>query len=295
MPIDIDIVKQIAAKHGISGNAELMPASGMVNEAWLLDDRFVLRITMADDAFDEAGREAWIVPIVREAGALSPEIIAADLSMSIIERPYTIYRKAEGVLLGDLDDDPDLFVDAYREVGREFARIHSIVIAGEEKEKLRQASTFDAVKQLTKAREAGKIDEADIKIVEECILELGARIGGRSQRCLVHHDVHPWNMFVDPETRGLTAIIDWGDTAWGDPAAEFASMPLAAVPHMLDGYAEAGGVVTESLIAKSMHLGLALCLWEVRDLDPARFKRQWWRHSPKGFGEDVRLIRSLIG
>jgi aminoglycoside phosphotransferase (APT) family kinase protein len=295
VPTEIAVVKQIAEKNEITGDVRLMPSSGMVNEAWMLDDRFVLRITTAEDAFDEAGREAWIVPIVRAAGAMSPEIIAADLSQNLIDRPYTIYRKAEGVLLGEVDDDPELFARAYKEVGREFARLHTIEVEVADRHRLRETSSFDAAKQLGKAKEAGKIGEEDARLVGELIIELSSRIGDRSQRALVHNDVHPWNMFVDPESRKLTAIIDWGDTSWGDPAGEFASMPFIAVPYMLEGYREAGGDFTDNLVAKSLHLGLALCLWEVRDLDPARFKRQWWRHSPKGFGEDVRLVRELLG
>ena len=294
MPFEQELIQKIAGAHGIKGDVHLMPASGMVNEAWLLDDRFVLRITVADDAFDEAPREAWIVPIVRKAGALSPEIVVADLSHTIIDRPYTIYRKADGVLLGELEDDPERYAVAYREVGREFAKLHAIGINEEDRSRLRGPSTFDASKQLKKAKEAGKIGDDEATLVNELIIELAPRIGDRSECALVHNDVHPWNMFVDPVTRKLTAIIDWGDTSWGDPAGEFASMPLAAVPHMLEGYQEAGGQVTDNLVAKSMHFGLALCLWEVRDLDPARFKRQWWRHSPNGFGEDVEAIRRLL-
>ena len=51
---------------------------------------------------------------------------------------------------------------------------------------------------------------------------------------MIHMDIHPWNVFVDPERDELTAIIDWGDASWGDPALEFASMPMQAMPAMLE-------------------------------------------------------------
>jgi aminoglycoside phosphotransferase (APT) family kinase protein len=295
MPYSPDVIQRIAKAHGMSGPVELMPASGMVNEAWMLDNRFVLRITLLEDAFDEAPREAWVVPLVRQAGILSPELIVIDESKTIVDSPYTIYRKAEGILLGELSDDPANYADAYRDLGRQFAIIHAITVPEKGREQLRKASSFDAKKQLKKSLEVDKVTHAEAALIEACILELGTHIGERTQRTLVHQDIHPWNMFVDPETRRLTSIIDWGDTAWGDPAAEFASMPLAAVPYMLEGYADAGCVVDKSFVARSLHLGLALCLWEVRDLDPSRFMRQWWRHSPKGFGEDVKLIREILG
>jgi aminoglycoside phosphotransferase (APT) family kinase protein len=34
----------------------------------------------------------------------------------------------------------------------------------------------------------------------------------------------------------LLALIDWGDAGWGDPALEFAQMPIMAVPHAVAGY-----------------------------------------------------------
>ncbi|GAB3993970.1 hypothetical protein GCM10029992_07050 [Glycomyces albus] len=31
-------------------------------------------------------------------------------------------------------------------------------------------------------------------------------------------------------------MLDWGDSAWADPAVEFAKLPLRAVPAALEGY-----------------------------------------------------------
>jgi len=101
-------------------------------------------------------------------------------------------------------------------------------------------------------------------------------------------------MFADPDTRELTAIIDWGDAAWGDPAIEFASMPLVALREMFEGYEEAGGQVDRHLVARSLHLGIGLALWELRDLDPVRFNRQWWRMSPGGWDDVWRAVDALM-
>jgi hypothetical protein len=32
------------------------------------------------------------------------------------------------------------------------------------------------------------------------------------------------------------AVVDWGSAGWGDPAWDFAGVPLRAVPHLLNGY-----------------------------------------------------------
>src|SRR5512134_3593098 len=104
-----------------------MPNSGMVNEAWAIGDQYVLRIATSEESDGEAAREAVVVPLVRTAGVRSPRLIAADLSCDLAPRPYTIYERAAGVLLGHLDDDPLLFTSLYRELGREFALLANVV------------------------------------------------------------------------------------------------------------------------------------------------------------------------
>jgi aminoglycoside phosphotransferase (APT) family kinase protein len=110
----------------------------------------------------------------------------------------------------------------------------------------------------------------------------------------LHQDIHPWNLFVDAKSGTLSAIIDWGDAAFGDPAGEFASMPMCAVPAMLEGYRDTGGVVDGRLKQRALSLGLALSLWEIRELDEARFARQWWRHPRGGFAETEKWIDQIL-
>lgn len=53
---------------------------------------------------------------------------------------------------------------------------------------------------------------------------------------LAHYDVHGGNVFRDDRAR--VTLIDWGDAAWADPAADFGSMLMTDVPHALAGYEE---------------------------------------------------------
>jgi aminoglycoside phosphotransferase (APT) family kinase protein len=48
--------------------------------------------------------------------------------------------------------------------------------------------------------------------------------------------VHGDNVIVDEG--GGAILIDWADAAWGDPAADFGSIPMHDVPHALEGYEE---------------------------------------------------------
>jgi len=294
MPIPVESVERIAAAHGISGRCELMAASGMVNEAWMLDDRYVLRIAVVAEAADEATREAWVVPLARAAGVRSPELIVADTSGELVDFPYTIYERAQGELLGHLPTDPVEFLPTYRELGREMALLHKIDVPEAKRAGLHK--TFDYVDdaKVQKTLECGRISEAEAREIEKWIALLNGLIDDRSRRAFLHQDIHPWNMFVDPNTKELTAIIDWGDAAWGDPAGEFASMPLIAMSEMFAGYEEAGGFIDDSMKARALIFGLGLEMWELRELDTARFNRRWWRHPVGGFDEAFAVFEKML-
>jgi aminoglycoside phosphotransferase (APT) family kinase protein len=90
----------------------------------------------------------------------------------------------------------------------------------------------------------------------------------------------------DAETGALTAVIDWGDATLGDPARDFAAMPLQCVPAMLESY----GAVDIAFIARSLVVGLNVALWEVRAADIMTPERHWWRMPPGGWEETKSLI-----
>jgi aminoglycoside phosphotransferase (APT) family kinase protein len=272
-----------------------MAASGMVNEAWMLDDRYVLRITIVEEAYDEADREAWVVPLARAAGVRSPELLVADTSRALVDAPYTIYERATGELLGHLANNPAEFMPTYRELGREMALMHTIEIPEQLRPRLHKTFTYVDDAKVEKTLECGKIDEVEAREIHKWIARLNELIEDRSRRAFLHQDIHPWNMFVDPKTKELTAIIDWGDAAWGDPAGEFSSMPLIAMPEMFAGYEEAGGVIDDSMKARALIFGLGLEMWELRELDTARFNRNWWRHPVGGFDEALAIFNKLLG
>src|SRR6185503_1281239 len=113
-----------------TGEPELLPAGGMVNEAWRIGDH-ILRICLAEEGKDEAEREAAVVPVVVEAGLKVPRLIAYDLNPNIVPWPYTIYERASGVLLGYCELEPAKLKESYREIGREIARIVRIPVSDE--------------------------------------------------------------------------------------------------------------------------------------------------------------------
>jgi hygromycin-B 7''-O-kinase len=285
MPFSVESVRMVARRHGVTEEPELMPSGGMVNEAWALGSALVLRIIRDPEGDGEAARETMVVPLVRQAGLPTPALVEADLSCDLLPRPYTVYERASGLLLGYLQDDPKDFGDLYRTLGEHLARLNALAVPSDLAPLLRRKDLELEASPVPRAVATGLLTSVEADDVTAWLERLVAAGGEASALSLIHADAHPWNLFADPATRRLTAIIDWGDTSWGDPATELSSMPYCAVPDMIEGYRRGGGKTDGPLVARSLLHGLRLGLWELRALDPALFDRRWWRMPPGGWEE----------
>ncbi len=249
----------------------------MVNDAWSIGDDFVLRIVREEsdkECDDEPQREAAVTELALKAGIRTPRLIASNTDCDLAPRPYTIYQKARGVPLGFIERDPAEFDDAYREVGRELYKLHQIAVPNELIPLLRKAERPDPNANVEKALAARKLSVDDASEMSAFIRELEGSLVEDANPVLIHHDVHPWNLIVDGDA--LSAIVDWGDASFGDPARDFAGMPMVAVPAMLQGYAEAGGTIDLHFKQRSVHVRMEAMLWELRELEAATYERAWW-------------------
>ncbi|MEX2244761.1 MAG: aminoglycoside phosphotransferase family protein [Fimbriimonadaceae bacterium] len=291
MPHPESLIRTIADRHGLAGGLELLPKGGMVNEAWAIGDSHILRIvTEGNDAEcdDEAPREAAVVPLVVVAGITAPRLVAHDLAFA--PRPYSIYEMASGELVGYSGRDYGHFTAAYGQMGRDLTKLHSLNIDVGARTKLRTAESYDFEKWIARAEERGSVSKENVADIKGTVARW-REIGGQPAfECLVHNDLHPWNLMGDPETGALTAILDWGDASFGDPARDFAMMPLPCVPAMLDGYASTGGTVDDAFVARSLVVGMSVALFEVSTPEMADFYRRWWRMPPGGWSEMKSLV-----
>ncbi len=215
----------------------------------------------------------------------TPKLVAFSLEKNLVTRPYTIYERAEGALLGHLDIDPTTCQNLYFELGREIAALVAIPVPDQLKPILGADEEPDIPKQIEKCRVADAITADEAKEIETWWREAEPRMAKGNRSAIIHDDLHPWNLFADPSSLELTAIIDWGDTKLGDPASEFASMPLVAIPQLLEGYRSAGGKVNDGFLVRALVLGVSLALWEARGLETSEYDRRWWRLPPGGWAE----------
>jgi hygromycin-B 7''-O-kinase len=290
VPYPVATIGEIARRHNLHGEPELLPNGGMVNEAWRIGDH-ILRICILEDGQEEAERESVVVPLIIEHGIRAPKLVAFELKSDLVMMPYTIYERVPTQLLGYCDIEPESLSEAYREMGREIARLGRIEIPPDVCSRVRPARALEPWKTLAKAMAYGKLETKDGFEISKWLEFIETKLGTPGKETMIHMDMHPWNVFVDPEKDELTAIIDWGDTSIGDPALEFASMPVSAVPAMYEGYLEEGGEMDEGFIARTLRAGVSLSMWELRELTVDDFQRRWWRWPKGGWSE----MKDLIG
>jgi aminoglycoside phosphotransferase (APT) family kinase protein len=171
--------------------------------------------------------------------------------------------------------------------------LHAIPVGESSKQFLRSQGPDSFEKWIGRAVDRGVLTSAQSDDVLRS-LERWTQIGGPLPELrLIHNDIHPWNLMGDPDSGSLTAILDWGDASIGDPARDFAMMPLQCVPLMLEGYAEAGGESGPGIAARALIVGVSTALFELSTPEMEAFDRKWWRMPPGGWDEMKALAEEL--
>lgn len=236
MGVAADPVADILTHHGIPGPWEMLAATGVANRIYATSD-VVLRIaTDHPEAVEDARTESVAAPIVRAAGVPVSELLAFDDSRRLVDRPYSIWERIHGETLGLLRPDTRFRRETWSEVGHQLAALHSRVRDCPDPHGWLDHPDRDVglADRAARLRSAGHIDAATADEIERWIEALQPAIV-MPKPCLLHNDVHEMNLMCSRDG-SLLAVIDWGDAGWGDPALEFAKIPLAAVPSVMTGY-----------------------------------------------------------
>ena len=259
------------------------PLPGVANRVWFLGDRLVLRVANPDPASAAAlHKEAAIIPLARQAGVRTPRLVAFDPSDELLGAPYLVLERVTADNLSALGLDPQATPDVYRELGRDLAVWHA-----------RPARPLDPLHFLDRDPNPDLRPVVDRLMVSGHLsLEVARWFAHWLNRLapdglasveprVVHGDASPTNVLITPAAHRYAAVIDWGDAAWSDPAADLAKVPLRAVPAALDGYRRAitvdAEVVTEARVLW-FHLGWALAALG----RPPRKDEPTWSAPPAG-------------
>jgi aminoglycoside phosphotransferase (APT) family kinase protein len=235
-----DLIGAIFSTYRVRGSWEPLASTGVANWVYATRD-VVLRVaTDHPDAVPDARTESVAAPAAYSAGILTPRLLAFDDTLTIVDRPFSLWERIQGVTLGValLADEARFAV--WRSVGRELARLHRSVTACADPQGYLetpgdQSDTDRLLATLVDSRRLGV--EAALDIADACRELQDA--SGPTQTAFTHGDVHRLNVMCDPSGR-LLALIDWVDAGWSDPMLDFSSMPLDAIPWAVAGYQHEG-------------------------------------------------------
>lgn len=253
-----EALAEIAWRHRIDPSAvSPAPFQGVANRVYFLGDHLVLRIARPEAA-DDLRKEAIVIPAAVRAGVRTPEMVDFDDHGDVLETPYMVLRRATGITPG-LPTEPgdERWRTAYRELGAELAALHANIEALPE---VPVDTGGDPRSDVSRLAEAGYIGPDLADWLTGWFERLESRCPANPPVRLIHGDASPTNLLVDPDSKRLTAILDWGDAAWADPATEFAKLPLRAVPSVLAGYLDEPGESDEHWAARILrhHLHWAI-------------------------------------
>jgi hygromycin-B 7''-O-kinase len=231
----LEALAEIARRHRTDPAAiTVSPSQGIANQVFFLGDHLVLRIAWPETA-DDLRKEALVLPAAVHAGVRTPEMVEYD--DDLLDTPYMVVKRANGITPGLPERPADgKWAEAYRELGAELAALHRNItdLAG-----VPVDEPGDPRPDVVRLAEKGYLSTDLADWLTSWFDRLEPRCGPSAPLRLIHGDASPQNLLVDPETKRLNAILDWGDAAWADPATEFAKLPLRAVPAVLDGYLDA--------------------------------------------------------
>ena len=226
---------RITEKHGL-GRLPVRPvrSTGVVNWIYAVGDDAILRIPRRShpDGVRDTLTESVAVPAVRAGGIRTPALLAFDDSYEVVDVPFTIYERVPGRDLSSWDNADSHRI--YHELGRELARLHRDVTEVADPEG--RLDTHDRWKSPDFLQQ-GLLDQESAAAVAALFEHVQPMIKeAEGFRRFLHQDLKPDNiMAVDS---AFTAIIDWGDAGWGDPALDFRYLPVDAVESALTGYRE---------------------------------------------------------
>lgn len=238
-----DDVHAVARYYGVA-DKDIVPApvQGQVNLTVFLGSELVLRIPRTTTAAEELAKEAEVIPLVRDAGVPTPELISYDSTLRIGSVPYMVQQRAYGATLAEQPLDPTGHRRALGSLGEILVTLHQVRFStigpvGA----IPQPFTFSPPDLLRRLVAAGEIGSAQQDWLLERFALLRPEGPSSADPVLLHRDVIPSNVMVD-RTGQVTALLDWGCAEWGSPARDLVGLPIRALPDLLSGYRSALGV-----------------------------------------------------
>lgn len=226
---------EICDRHGLGRlYLEPIPARGAVNAIFALGPDLILRVSKdIPEAIRGTISESIAAPAAHRAGVRTPRLIAFDNSRKILNTPYTIYERIDGIDLTRIDASPHELPPIWREVGRELSRLHHAVGAVEDLHHLLRDTLRPDPEPILEA--ADFLSDDHKRWFRRCFDRLRPAVENASSfRRLTHGDAQSNNVLI--RNNEFVALIDWGGAGWCDGIIDFYNMPARVLPYAVDGY-----------------------------------------------------------
>ena len=252
-PISVEQARVLATRLGLRSPADLRPMTpaGMINSVYVLNDALVLRIPR-NHPFNIAQlhREVVAIPAALAAGLSTADIVLFDSSRDIIPSPYLVVERLRGRNL-EAGLDPRSIADVWRALGRDLGRLHAsplpadlAELPSDEYDAILGADPFLVVERRTAE---GWFSPLEANWLLRWLDRLAPYAAHELPRVLVHADVQMSNILLAEATDHYLALIDWGCARCAESTMDFLSMPLAAVPHLLEGHREVAPMTDDDM------------------------------------------------
>lgn len=234
--IALGTLQQIASRHG-EVTVRRLPQVGMFNAVYALGDNLILRVPrMHPDFIAATQREAVASPLGKKAGVRTPTLIEFDDSLSLLPVPFLVYERVHGETLELLGLAPEATPDVWRELGRDYAKLHHGVEHAPENAYL-EAPTPESPRDIVdRLASRGSFTFREANWLIGMLGRLDPALGPDVHKMFCHGDSQGTNVMVSRSNHSYLALIDWGSATWADPAQEPAGLPLRALPFLLEGY-----------------------------------------------------------
>jgi len=261
--VSTKILHAIAERYELDARSfSRLPEVGIFNAIYALGSDVILRIPRNHPAFTAAARkEAVVVPAARAAGVRTPTLLTFDDTLELLPVPYTLYERVHGATLGLLDCEPADTPDVWREIGRDLALLHTRVADSGTLAEITGNILPDPRRLLDEIAQAGYFTAMEGRWLMGWLDRLALAALAPIPRRFLHGDLQTTNVMVGVASLEYLALLDWGSAGWGDPAWDFAGVPLRAAPWLLAGYREVAPLDNDETAEARIlwrHLQLAL-------------------------------------
>lgn len=274
--------------------------------AYVTDDGWVVRVPRHEQATAALEREARLMEAL--AGRLPLPVPrprfheAAGRDRDAVA--FAVHQRLDGVELGrsfwaGLPDGPR--ADLPARLGAFLAALHEVDPAVGTRAGLREVD--HAAWMRTWARRAGA--DSGLPLPGDLLADLHACLAGwvaedadlRYPAAILHADVSPGHVLVDPERGVITGIIDWGDAVIGDPARDliflYEDWGMDFLDLALGAYAPDAAGVDRLRSRVLLHYLADQLDWTVRAAEEGRTADA--RHGVEALAHGVRDIRTSRG